>query len=130
MQEQGLESDPGPEELDVPRNQTRCETCSTNIPTRDWEKHVRGRRHAGATRFNILQGALEESEKDKNGLIISPEELDYGFVAESPSRKEVQLTTLVIHNTNATDLHLMEARLSSQMTSRTTKMYVLAILIT
>lgn len=127
MQEQGIVNEPGPEEQDVPRNQTRCDTCFTNVLTRDWETHLRSRRHAGATQFNALQGALEESEKDKNGLIISPEEMDFGFVAESPSRDAVWSMTLVIQNTNATELHLVDTRLSSQMTSRTSSKYVRAI---
>lgn len=127
MQDQGLVNDPGPEEQDTPRNHTRCDICFTNILTRDWDKHRRGRRHAAATKFNTLQGALEESEKDKNGLAISPDELDFEFVAESPSHNAIWSMTLTIHNTNATDLQLMDTRLSSQMTSRASSTYVPAI---
>lgn len=118
MREQGLQSDPGPEELDIPRNCTRCETCSTNVLTRDWAQHIRGQRHTKASTFITLQGAIDESEKDKNGIVISPDDLDFGFLDAPQSRKSGWSKVVSVENTNVTAVQLVEARLSSQMTTR------------
>ena len=117
MQDQGFAADPGPEEIDVPHHSTRCDVCSTNIPNAHWERHVRGQRHAKASTFVALQAAIDESETDKNGVVISPGELDFGF-EEATSRNTAWTMEVNIQNTNATKIKLVEARLASQMSSR------------
>lgn len=119
MQEQGLTTDPGPEEIDVPRNQTRCDTCATNILSQLFDKHLKGRRHISALHFNSLQGAIDDSEKDKNGIDVTPETVDFGFVNEPRNSNATWSKKLVVQNTNVTGTQIIEARLSSQLTSRT-----------
>ncbi|KAI0344525.1 P-loop containing nucleoside triphosphate hydrolase protein [Trametopsis cervina] len=118
MAEQGLDVDPGPEEVDVPSNCTRCDTCSSNVLTRDFEKHINGRRHSKAVEFNRLRGALDESEKDKNGVDVSPDTIDFGLVAESSNRNATWSQTVTVHNSNVTAVNVVEARLFSRLTTQ------------
>ena len=119
MQQQGLVVDPGPLEIDVPSHSTRCDTCATNIPTHQLANHLKGRRHANALHFGTLQGALDESEKDKNGIDVTPETVDFGFVNEPRNSNATWSKKLVVQNTNVTGIQIIDARLSSQLTSRT-----------
>jgi helicase MOV-10 len=120
MEEQGMTTDPGPEEIDIPRNCTRCDTCASNILTRDFQKHLNSQRHQKAIQFSTLQGAVDESEKDKNGVDVSPEDINFGYVNEITRGHATYPITLVIQNTNVTAILLVEVRLSSQLASRTT----------
>ncbi|KAI0344523.1 hypothetical protein BDW22DRAFT_1057193 [Trametopsis cervina] len=118
LQRQGLAEDPGPEELDVPRNCTRCDVCGKNIVTSMFDRHIKGESHTQALRFNALQSSIDESEKDKNGVDITPEAIDFGFIAESTDCNAAWASTIHIQNTNVTAITLIEARVSSQLTTR------------
>ncbi|KAI0093452.1 P-loop containing nucleoside triphosphate hydrolase protein [Irpex rosettiformis] len=118
LQEQGLETDPGPEEVDVPRNQTRCDVCATNIETRFFEQHLKSRRHTSSIQFNSLRGALDDSERDKNGVEVTPDTIDFGFVNEPGNINATFSKKIAVQNTNVTGIQIVRARLSSQLTSR------------
>lgn len=117
MEEQGFTTDPDPEEVEVPRFCTRCDICTTNIPTRDWGKHLRSQRHTHATKFTALQGAIDESETDKNGMVVSPDNLDFGII-DPPAARSAWRMPVTVENTNSTAVKLVEARLFSQMSAR------------
>ena len=121
MAVQGLATDPGPEELDALDYTKRCDVCQTAIPQRDWNNHVNGARHRNATAFVALKSALDESEKDKNGIVITgvndDSDINFGLLeyGTGPVRSR---KTITISSTNATAIDFVEARISSRQTSR------------
>ncbi|KAI5120593.1 hypothetical protein M0805_008071 [Coniferiporia weirii] len=118
LRDNGLIEDPGPEELDVPRNCTRCDICSTNILTKFWDSHVNGLRHKNATKFTSLKGALDESEQDKNGIVLTEDRLDFGVLDYNADTAATKSRIIDFQNTNSTSIILVHAYVSSQRTSR------------
>ncbi len=122
LAEQRLTSttDPGPEEVDVPKNCIRCDVCCTSIPKFFWERHPTGARHLQALKFNSLKGALDESERNKNGVVIKHYDraIDFGFVEYEHRASPVHTLSVDIKNTNATSIYIVEGRLTSETTSR------------
>lgn len=114
LQDQDLENDPGPEELDTPHGTVHCDTCNAYIPFSHWNSHIRLQRHLDAQGYVALKGALEQSEQDKNGIIVSDGKavIDFGVV-DIQSRSIESLRVLSLENTNPTDVILREARMSS-----------------
>ncbi|KAI0093451.1 P-loop containing nucleoside triphosphate hydrolase protein [Irpex rosettiformis] len=118
LQQLKLETDPGPEEIDVPRDQTRCDVCAINMMTKNFSQHLQGRRHAAAIQFNSLRGTLDDSERDKNGVDVTPDDIDFGFVNEPANINAAWSKKVAVQNTNVTGIRIVNARLSSQLTSR------------
>ncbi len=114
LQRLGLKTDPGPEELDTPPGSVHCDTCNRYIPAPHWNSHIRHRRHLNAQGYVALKGALEQSEQDKNGVVVSDGEavIDFGVV-DIQSHSIQSIRNLSLENTNPTDVILREARISS-----------------
>ncbi|KAH6905317.1 RNA helicase [Coprinopsis sp. MPI-PUGE-AT-0042] len=49
---------------------TFCEVCKIPIEPRNWERHIQSQRHRGKETFMQYRAVLDESEKDKNGLVV------------------------------------------------------------
>ncbi|TDL24445.1 P-loop containing nucleoside triphosphate hydrolase protein [Rickenella mellea] len=113
LEQQGLDDhdDPGPEELEVPPHTNHCEICDTNIPLIYWQKHLKGLRHSQAQGFVVLESALEEAERDKNGIVVS-EGPDFGLLEWTDTVVEHD-TKLSVQNNNTTTVVLTDARITS-----------------
>ena len=112
--------DPGPEKVDVPRNNTRCDVCMTNIATYIWARHLSSKRHLEATKFTSLRDALDESERNKNGVSINNTDgaIDLGLLEFSRDHAIQKTVSVSIENSNATSIDVVNARISSRQTSR------------
>lgn len=112
-------TDPGPEEVDVPKNCIRCDVCCTNIPKFLWKRHQKGQRHHEASKFTTLKSALDDSERNKNGVAISNYDgaIDYGFI-EYERDMPIRTSSVEVTNTNATSIYIVVRRLTSETTSR------------
>ena len=64
------------------------------------------------------------TEKDKNGVEVTPGSIDFGFIDESEPFGARSIT-IHIETTSVTAVHLVEARLTSALTLRpTTTRYI------
>ena len=119
MAETGIVLDPGPEELDVIDHTKRCEVCQAIIPTSRWNQHVVGLRHRNASQYVTLKNALDEAQKDKNGISIidADEALDFGVLEVSQDAARYQ-KSFMVSNSNMTEIRFINARISSRQTSR------------
>jgi helicase MOV-10 len=114
-----METDPGPEEIDVMDKQRACDVCRATIPLAAWERHVKGLRHKNATKFMGLKNALDESERDKNGIAIegADEAVDFSLIEFTPNGIQAQ-KFITVSCTHAVVIKFVEARISSRQTSR------------
>ena len=119
MAETGIVLDPGPEELDVIDHTKRCEVCQAIIPTSRWNQHVVGLRHRNASQYVTLKNALDEAQKDKNGISIidADEALNFGVLEVSQDAARYQ-KSFMVSNSNMTEIRFINARISSRQTSR------------
>ncbi|KAH6909397.1 RNA helicase [Coprinopsis sp. MPI-PUGE-AT-0042] len=49
---------------------TFCEVCKIQVEPRKWERHIQTQKHRGKETFMQYRAVLDESEKDKNGLVV------------------------------------------------------------
>ena len=82
-----------PEEMQRIMNHTLCVTCQEHIRDRYWDRHVKSQKHLEKERFASFQVALNDAEKNKNGVTLEGN-FDFGFVdlAETSIRKVVRGT--------------------------------------
>jgi hypothetical protein len=119
----GLTTDPGPEEagLETLALSKQCDVCQSSVPSEVWGLHLNGLRHRRAAAFVSLRRALDESEKDKNGIVItgveSDLEVDYGLL-EYSAAGVCGTKTITVMNSNATPIDFVEVRISSRQTTR------------
>ncbi|KAG9024583.1 hypothetical protein FRB95_011337 [Tulasnella sp. JGI-2019a] len=78
-------------------NAVRCTLCNKDIPQSVWHKHGRSIGHRRKERFQSYKLAIEESEKDKFGVIVEEEKLDFGVV---------EVDTLHAHPTREMVMHI------------------------
>ncbi len=84
------------------------------MSSRRWSSHIRLQRHLEIKSHAVLKVAQEETEGDKNGIIVSDGEktVDFG-VTDIQSQSIQSIRKLSLENTNSTDIILCEARISS-----------------
>ncbi|KAG8853053.1 hypothetical protein FRB96_008431 [Tulasnella sp. 330] len=101
-----------------PQNAVHCTLCNKEIPQSVWSRHLLTPGHKRKERFQRYKVALEESEKDKHGVVVAEERLDFGIVEmgtlrTQPTRVMPMHLTLEEEGT----ICLMEARMSSSVGS-------------
>ena len=73
----GVEVEPEPGRT---KGQVRyCEFCGTIVLCVHWENHINTPRHTSKVGFARYRAAIEDSEKDKNGVSINGD-FDFGFI--------------------------------------------------
>ena len=119
----GDRKDPGPLEVDLLPGTQPCDICETIIPDYLWEKHLKGRRHAGALSYTTLESALVDTERDKNGVVVAggESEIDFGVLEANTTRTHEY--KVLIENTGASPT-ILQARLSSGLGNAPSHMYV------
>lgn len=60
-------------------NQRYCNICKQATPSRRWEGHQRSPKHQMREKYALYRAALDEAEKDKNGIVVEGN-FDFDFV--------------------------------------------------
>ncbi|TFK28523.1 RNA helicase [Coprinopsis marcescibilis] len=70
---------------------TVCTSCNVHLKNHFWAGHIQGKRHQARERFLKYRSALDEAEKDKNGLCVEGGK-DLGYIdPASNARKEITI---------------------------------------
>lgn len=95
---------------------TRCDLCKKDIPDHLWNRHCMAPAHRRKEKYAVFKAAVEESQKDKHGVTVAEELLDYGVV-ELDSLREQPTVEMRMHLslTEAVSVRLTEARMSSSV---------------
>ncbi|KAJ6600007.1 P-loop containing nucleoside triphosphate hydrolase protein [Mycena vulgaris] len=116
--QRGLRPDVDPEEPEFIPGHTLCPTCNSHIPDRNWARHPLSPKHKDREQFISFRAALDEAEKDKNGVSVSGT-FDFGII-DLQDAKSGMVVRPTIHNaTPASKVSLISITLASGKGSRT-----------
>ena len=76
---QNCSPDVAPQEGATSAMEVYCDMCRITVSQWNWERHVMGPRHKKREEYMSFKAALDEVEKDKNGL-MSEGDFDFGIV--------------------------------------------------
>lgn len=79
---QNCSPDVAPQEGATYATEVYCDMCRIAVRQSNWEHHVAGPRHKKREEYVSFKAALDEVEKDKNGL-MSEGDFDFGIVEPS-----------------------------------------------
>ncbi|KAJ7746485.1 P-loop containing nucleoside triphosphate hydrolase protein [Mycena maculata] len=116
--ENGLQPGVDPE---VPENvpgHTLCSTCSSHIPDRNWTRHHFTPKHMERERFVSFRAALDEAERDKNGVSVSGN-FDFGIVEGRAAKSGIEIHPTISNVTPSSKISLISITLSSEKGSKT-----------
>ncbi|KAJ7323066.1 P-loop containing nucleoside triphosphate hydrolase protein [Mycena albidolilacea] len=114
----GLPADADPEEVESVPGRTLCSTCNIHIHNNDWERHQSAAKHLARQRFVSFRTALDEAERDKNGLSIVGD-FDFGIV-DGPAAKSGKTIRPTIKNlTPSSKISIVSMTLASDKGSKT-----------
>ncbi|KAJ3714461.1 P-loop containing nucleoside triphosphate hydrolase protein [Lentinula raphanica] len=114
----GLSPDVPPEEPeDVPGHQL-CVVCNRHIPSRFWARHPLQPQHKEREQFLKFTSAVEETEKDKNGVTILGE-FDFNIVEPEDAASGVVRSGTIQCQVPGTRIALLDMRLASSQGRRT-----------
>ncbi|CAA7269336.1 unnamed protein product [Cyclocybe aegerita] len=101
-------------------NEIHCDICQVIVqPAHQWGAHIKTRNHVRRESFAKYKTAVDDAEKDKNGVGIEGS-LDFGFVEPAVARDGMKLTTTITTSQPFSSSVLVEVKLaSSQGTPRT-----------
>ncbi|KAG8930545.1 hypothetical protein FRC02_004060 [Tulasnella sp. 418] len=98
----------------VQQGLTRCTVCARDVLSNEWTTHLRSPLHIRKERFTAYTTAIRESEKNKCGVHVEEEVLDYGVV-EVDSLRDTPTVNAVFHVSLAypAKVNFLEARMTS-----------------
>ncbi|KAF8621326.1 hypothetical protein AX15_007864 [Amanita polypyramis BW_CC] len=76
---QNVPSDVEPQEGATSETETYCDMCRIAIRQSNWERHIASLRHKKREGYTSFRAALDEAEKDKNGLMTEGD-FDFGII--------------------------------------------------
>ena len=76
---QNCSPDVAPQEGATSATEVYCDLCRFAVRQSNWERHVAGLRHKKKEEYISFKAALDEVEKDKNGIMIEGD-FDFGIV--------------------------------------------------
>ncbi|KAJ6572162.1 P-loop containing nucleoside triphosphate hydrolase protein [Mycena capillaripes] len=114
----GLQPDVVPEEPEYVPGHTLCPTCNSQIPDRNWPRHHLNPKHKAREQFVSFRAALDEAEKDKNGVSILGE-FDFGIVDEPVAKSGVKIHPTIKNTTPSSKVSIVGMTLASDKGSRT-----------
>ncbi|KAJ6469382.1 P-loop containing nucleoside triphosphate hydrolase protein [Mycena sanguinolenta] len=114
----GLSADAAPEEVDSVPGHTLCATCNIHIPNNNWERHQSNKKHLARERFVSFRTALDEAERDKNGLSIVGN-FDMGIVDGAAAKSGITLYSTIENTTPSSKISIISMTLASDKGSRT-----------
>ncbi|KAF9060937.1 hypothetical protein BDP27DRAFT_1151308, partial [Rhodocollybia butyracea] len=101
----GMSPDVPPEEPEQVPGHQLCVVCNRHIPSRFWARHPSQPQHKEREQFLKFTSAVEETEKDKNGLsvvgdfdfkIVEPEKAAAGVVVGGTIQTQVPATRIAL----------------------------------
>jgi helicase MOV-10 len=107
---QGLSPDVQPEEVDSLAGHEFCVICARHIPSRSWARHPM--QHKAREQFLKFTSAIEETEKDKNGLTITGD-FDFNIVESEKATIGVVRTGTIQSQVPDARISLVDIKLSS-----------------
>lgn len=108
-----LHKDPGPLAVGNSDDTAFCETCNVQVLSVYWRIHLSSPRHRGGRVYSTLKGALDEAEKNKNGVIVEDEEgVDFGIL-EPAGSTSLYRTRIAVENKGSTDIIMTSALMTS-----------------
>ncbi|KIK60713.1 hypothetical protein GYMLUDRAFT_998794 [Collybiopsis luxurians FD-317 M1] len=116
--EQGLSPDAPPEEPEQVPGHQLCAVCNRHIPSRYWANHPNQPRHKEREQFLKFTSAVEETEKDKNGLSVVGD-FDFQIVDPEQAASGVLRTGKIQSEVTSTRTRLLEVRLASSKGQQT-----------
>ncbi|PFH46787.1 hypothetical protein AMATHDRAFT_7405 [Amanita thiersii Skay4041] len=91
---------------------TYCEQCGVLVPPRDWNKHVQKFRHRQKESYTAYRAALDEAEKNKNGVIVEGD-LDFDIVDPTQWNNNVKRELVLKTTTPNLKVNLVSLKLTS-----------------
>ncbi|KAJ6608247.1 P-loop containing nucleoside triphosphate hydrolase protein [Mycena sp. CBHHK59/15] len=101
-----------PEEPENVPGHTLCSTCSSHIPDRNWPRHHLTPKHKAREQFMSFRTALDEAEKDKNGISVMGN-FDFGIIDGPAAKSGVNLRPTIENTTPASKIFIVSITLAS-----------------
>ncbi|KAF8630294.1 hypothetical protein AX15_003007 [Amanita polypyramis BW_CC] len=76
------------------KGQKYCNICKQAVTGRMWEKHLLNNRHKTREKYTSYRAALDEAEKDKNGIIVEGH-FDFGIMEPAHAAGGASLTVVL-----------------------------------
>ncbi|KAF7348608.1 Rna helicase [Mycena venus] len=114
----GLPADADPEEVDAIPGHTLCATCNTHVKDTLWGRHQSSAKHRARQRFVSFRTALDEAERDKNGVSVS-DDFDFGIVEGPAAKSGITIHPVVKNTTPSSKISIVSITLASDKGSRT-----------
>jgi helicase MOV-10 len=116
--ETGRQPDVPPEEPEYVPGHTLCSTCNSHIPDRNWPRHHLTAKHKDREQFVFFQTALDEAERDKNGVSVSGN-FDFGIVDGPVAKSGIKIHPTIKNATPSSKVSIVNMTLASNKGSRT-----------
>ncbi|TFK41436.1 RNA helicase [Crucibulum laeve] len=97
-----------------------CDLCRTTVPDAAWGRHILSLRHTRAELYAKYRTALDEAEKDKNGVVIEGT-LDFSVVEPTVAAVGTRCPLVVKCSLPFSKVVLLEANLTALQGKRNTK---------
>ncbi|KAJ7222059.1 P-loop containing nucleoside triphosphate hydrolase protein [Mycena haematopus] len=111
--QQGLPADADPEEVESIPGHTLCATCNAHIPNRSWDRHQSSSvKHLAREKFVSFRTALDEAERDKNGLAVAGN-FDFGIVEGSAAKSGITIHPTIKNTTPFSKISIVSMTLAS-----------------
>lgn len=120
----GRQPDVVPEEPEYVPGHTLCATCNSHIPDRNWPRHHLTPKHKDREQFVSFRSALDEAEKDKNGVSVLGE-FDFGIVDGPVAKSGVTIQSTIKNTTPSSKVSVVSMTLASDKGSRTLSPFVI-----
>ncbi|KAG0706249.1 P-loop containing nucleoside triphosphate hydrolase protein [Suillus ampliporus] len=94
-----------------------CAVCDREIPQALWASHPQSPEHRRKEGYSAFKTALEEAQKDKNGIVLS-EGGDFGIVESADAALGVSRTLKIKNTVPSSRVTIKKVSLSSSFTGR------------
>lgn len=91
---------------------TACDLCQVVVPNHDWNQHISSSNHQLHEQFSRYTIAVEESETDKNGVVVEGS-FDFDIIDPSVAAVGKELTATIKALQASSKCVLLEAKLAS-----------------
>ncbi|KAJ7669407.1 P-loop containing nucleoside triphosphate hydrolase protein [Mycena polygramma] len=116
--QKGRQPDVSPEEPENVPGHTLCSICNSQIPDRYWPRHHLMPKHKERERFVSFRTALDEAEKDKNGVSVLGD-FDFGIVDGSVATSGVRIHPTITNTTPSSNVSIVSMTLASAKGTQT-----------
>ncbi|KXN81885.1 Putative helicase mov-10-B.1 [Leucoagaricus sp. SymC.cos] len=108
-----IEPDPNP----PTQTHTVCNLCQSTIPVNLWQMHLNSRNHRGKEQYAVFKTAVEETEKEKNGVTVEGD-ADFGIIDPAVGERGEMVRLKVILSVPLARITLVSVKLSGDIGSQ------------